>query len=83
MPRGSLPRSESVTHAIQAPGVFQLISAPGSSEPRGLLFAEVCSKLLRNGFCRQEGAIEVESYDYLLLAGGHCQRCFVNLEKPW
>lgn len=61
------------THAVHAPGVLQLVSAPQGGDGAGFVRAEMGGQFFGNGFGAQERAVEVEC-DYGLVRGGHVER---------
>ena len=75
-------RGENITHAIQAPCVLKLVSAPEGREFSSFLVAEVGSELLRNRFSRQQGAVEIKCYDHVLPAGGHQEDYVQKMSTP-
>ena len=55
------------THAVETPGVFELVFAPCLSEDIGFLFAEMAGEFVCDGLCGEKSAIGIECYDLFLL----------------
>lgn len=45
------------THAVEAPGVLELVSTPYCGDGGSFPLAEVVCELLGDGFCGQEGSV--------------------------
>jgi len=56
-----------ITHAVETPGVFQLVFTPCCGEDLGFLVAEVVGQFLCYAFGREESAVGVEGDDHLFL----------------
>lgn len=54
------------THAVESPCIFQLIAAPRGGNAVGFVCTHKVRQGLRDRFCREEGTIEVKSYDGLV-----------------
>ena len=75
-----------LTHAVESPCIFQLVSPPESGDGLSLGSAEIRCELVGNGVCCQQRAIQVKCNDRLaghldyeaVLLKGYVQRGMVR-----